>query len=141
MLYLQIKAYLACTLPSMAMTMIRFSPSVFASSTDAIVVKQKSNSQTKKNYNYHCSIYRTPSCEKNVILILIIITRSDRSAKIFGNDPCVMQYVQFQCLLITSSFLVICLFLKRSRGRYKYKQNIKNPYNMHIQIYTDKRHC
>ena len=46
-MYLQIKAYLACTLPSMAMTMIRFSPSVFASSTDAIVVKQKSNSQTK----------------------------------------------------------------------------------------------
>jgi hypothetical protein len=76
----------------MAMTMIRFSPSVFASSTDAIVVKQKSNSQTNKNYNYHCSIYRTPSGEMNVTLILII-TRSDRSAKIFGNDPCVMHYV------------------------------------------------
>jgi len=34
-------------------------------------------------------------------------------------------------------FFVICLFLTKSRGRYKYRNK---TYDMHIQFYLDKRH-
>ena len=35
-------------------------------------------------------------------------------------------------------FVVICLFLKKSRGRYKYRR--RKTYDMHIQFFLDKRH-